>query len=91
MIVINNLRPSMIAERNFIDFDNMFRGIDCKDFTANYIAALVIDAVRLECNPSRLNDVYIWFGEEQHYQNRSTVQTHSSNIIDESNVGDIED
>ena len=91
MIVINNLKPSMMAERNFIDFDNMFMGIDCKDSTAGYIAVLVIDKVRLECNPSRLNDVYIWFSEEQYYENRCVIQTHSSNIIDDSNVGDIED
>lgn len=81
----------MMFERNFIDFDNMFCGIDRENTAASYIAALVIDAVKLECNLSRLNDVYIWFSEEQYYENRSVVQTHSSNITNDYNVGDIED
>ena len=91
MIVFRNLRPSTMIERNFIDFDNMFCGIDCKDSAASYIALSIIDAVKLECNPSRLNDVYIWFSEGEYLENRGRTQTYSNNIIDDSNVDDIED
>ena len=91
MIVINGLEPSMMAERNFNDFDNMVMGIDCKDSTADCIAVLVIDKVRLECDSSRLNDVSIWFSKKLHCGNRCTIQTLSSNIDYGTNVGDIED
>ena len=94
MLLINGLKSST-ASKNFNDFNNMFKGIDPENFTSTYIAILVIDKVKLECNPSRSNDVDIWFNEELYYEKKYIVQTSDNSDTEgtdnESIVSDIID
>ena len=95
MLLINGLKSST-ASKNFNDFNNMFKGIDPENFTSDYITILVIDKVKLECNPSRSNDVDMWFNEEHYPQHKKyTVQTSDNSDTEgtdnESIVSDIID
>ena len=85
MLLITGLKSSE-ASQNFKDFNNMFDGINPEGFSSANIAIQVIDKVRLECNPSRSNDVDIWF-DNDHYPQDKKYTTQTSEDID----GDIED
>ena len=78
MLLINGLKSST-ASKNFNDFNNMFKGIDPENFTSDYITILVIDKVKLECNPSRSNDVDMWFNEEHYPQHKKYIVQTSDN------------
>ena len=88
MLLIKDLKSST-ASKNFNDFDNMFKGVDPENFNSSYIAIQVIDKIKLECNPSRSNDVDMWF-EESHYpqDKRYIIQTTDN---EDDSVGNIED
>ena len=76
------------TQRNFDDFNNMFKGIDRKDRVPDDIASIVLEKVRRECNPSRLDDVVEWFDGSHFYKIRYWVDDTSAY---ESDVSDIED
>ena len=76
------------TQRNFDDFNDMFKGIDRKDRVPDDIASIVLEKVRRECNPSRLDDVVEWFDECHFYKIRSWVYISAYN---DSDVSDIED
>ena len=85
MLLITGLKSSE-ASQNFKDFNNMFDGINPEGFSSANIAIQVIDKVRLECNPSRSNDVDIWFDDDHYPQDgKYIIQTL------EDSVGDIID
>ena len=85
MLLINGLKFTT-PPKNFEDFDNMFKGIDPQDYTTTYIAILVLDKVHLECNPTRSNEVNVWFND------RCYPQQYSSELSSDSDsVGDIID
>ena len=85
MLLITGLKSSE-ASQNFKDFNNMFDGINPEGFSPANIAIQVIDKVRLEYNPSRSNDVDIWFDDDHYPQDgKYTIQT------SEDSVGDIID
>ena len=88
MFLITGLRSSE-ASQNFKDFDNMFDGINPEGFSSANIAIQVIDKVRLECNPSRSNDVDIWF-DNNHYPQDGKYMIQTSDYVEDS-VGDIID
>ena len=85
MLLITGVKSSE-ASQNFKDFNNMFDGINPEGFSPANIAIQVIDKVRLEYNPSRSNDVDIWFDDDHYPQDgKYTIQT------SEDSVGDIID
>ena len=85
MLLITGLKSSE-ASQNFKDFNNMFDGINPEGFSSANIAIQVIDKVRLEYNPSRSNDVDIWFDDDHYPQDgKYIIQTL------EDSVGDIID
>ena len=87
------------TERNFDDFNNMFKGIDRKDCVPDHIAAIVLNKVKLERNPSRLDDALEWYDEGLFYEIRCVVDISaydSENSLAslawlDSDVSDIED
>ena len=90
MLLINGLKSST-ASKNFIDFNNMFKAIDSENFTSTYIAILVIDKIKLERDPFRLNDVNVWF-DEGHYPQHKEYRIWTSDDNDaESDVSDVSD
>ena len=89
MLLIKELRFTT-PPKNFEDFDNMFKGIDHEGFSSANIAIQVIDKIKLECNPSRSNDVDTWF-EENHYPQDRKYMIQTSDTEDSDSVGDIED
>ena len=89
MLLIKELRFTT-PPKNFEDFDNMFKGIDPEGFSSANIAIQVIDKIKLECNPSRSNDVDTWF-EENHYPQDRKYMIQTSDTEDSDSVGDIED
>ena len=90
MLLITGLKSSE-ASQNFKDFNNMFDGINPEGFSSANIAIQVIDKVRLECNPSRSNDVDMWFNEEHYPQHKKYIVQTSDNSDTESIVSDISD
>ena len=83
----SNIPTTSETERNFDDFNNMFKGIDRKDCVPDHIATIVLNKVELERNPSRLDDVIEWFDEGHFYKIRCVVDISAY----ESDVSDIED
>ena len=85
------------TKRNFDDFNNMFKGIHCKDDHANYTAVLIVDKVKLERNPFRSCDVDLWYDEIFYGRiDMTPISDNSRNsnnfgLVYNSNVGDIED
>ena len=77
------------TQRNFDDFNNMFKGIDRENCISIYIAVLVVDKVKLERNPFRSYDVDLWYDEifDSYCRNNGIVQTSGS----DTDVSDIED
>ena len=85
------------TKRNFDDFNNMFKGIHCKDDCVNYTAVLIVDKVKLERNPIRSYDVDLWYGEIFYGRidmlpiSDNARNSHDYGIAYNSDVGDIED
>ena len=90
MLLIKELRFTT-PPKNFEDFDNMFKGIDPEGFSSANIAIQVIDKIKLECNPSRSNDVDIWFDNDHYPQDKKYTTQTSDNSDTESIVSDISD
>ena len=90
MILIKDLKSSK-ASQNFIDFNNMFDGIDSEGFSPANIAIQVLDKVRLECNPSRSNDINTWFDNNHYPQDGKYIIQTLDYEDDSDSVGDIED
>ena len=74
------------TERNFDDFNNMFKGINHKAQTPDEVALMVVEKVKREHNSFRLDDVVAWFDESHFYKVRSWVEDEF-----DSDVSDIED
>ena len=101
----NNEPKSPETANNFDDFNNMFKGIDRDDYTPDEIAVIVLEKVRRERNPSRLDDAVEWFDGSHFYKIRNwidesahefrfenpTNNTSPRSYDDESEVSDIED
>ena len=83
---LNNISPETL--NNFDDFNNMFKGIDRRDRTPDSVAQIIFEKVRLEHNPSRLDDAVAWFDESHFYKIRHTVDISG---VSDSGVSDIED
>ena len=76
-----------MTQRNFSDFDNMFKGIHCEDDHVNYTAVLIVDKVKLEREPFRSYDVNLWYDEIFYGRRIIPKPSRDSNNSD---VGDIE-
>ena len=61
------------TERNFDDFNNMFKGIDQETETPDYIASIIVHKVERELDQKRLDDVVEWFDESHFYKIRDWV------------------
>ena len=85
MLLINGLKFTT-PPKNFEDFDNMFKAIDPENYTSSYIAILILDRVTLECNPTRTNEVNVWFNEgcypKQRQQYSDETDDDINHIID---------
>ena len=68
-----------VTSKNFEDFNNMFKGIDRLDCVPDHIAAIVLNKVKLERNPSRLDDAVTWFDEGLYYEIRCMVDMSAYN------------
>ena len=94
MALINRIGSSMTS-KNFDDFNNMFKGIDREDRTPDHTATIILNKVKLERNPSRLDDVVEWFDEGHFYKIRCVVDISTYSVdrfdIEYSDVSDIED
>ena len=58
---------SQAGDENFEDFTNMFKGAERPGLDEFENARLVVEKVKLEHNPNRLNDVIIWCEREAYF------------------------
>ena len=85
-----------MTSKNFSDFDNMLKGIHCKDDRVSYTAVLIVDKVKLECNMQRMIDVDAWyekvfFGHRDVFRSTVFRDNYGIGYGDDSDVSDIED
>ena len=86
---VNNESKSLETFKNFDDFNNMFKGIDRHNRTPDSIAWKILEKVRLEHNPSRLDDAVKWFDESHFFKIRYTMNNSTSTRLP--TVSNIED
>ena len=88
--------------KNFVDFDDMFKGIDSEYFTPCDIADVVFEKILSKGDQARIDDVVEWCETGKYFRNRSflNVQAHAfacenkiplPTIYDSDDVSDIED